>query len=287
MDIKSRFFPYPVLNNFSDDYIASSFSNEVSVIREINDLIFNFKSSLDNPGLLRLIEEGKAEFVFHIECSQMFYREILKTSMLETNFRIQEKRIQGKVNVCSFIIAKENIESYSNNNFHEDYDDTKFSIVKGNILAMGSQVNFMITKDTEDLFKIPSIFSIIREDTDENIGAKIDSDRDKIKITLNNEDFLNYRILANRPDLQPSLHGMLIYPALIQVFERIKYSDIEEFEDKRWFRAINGKLKQGGLELNKDIIDLHGSDTLAQRLLGLPINRALNSLVNLGEEEEE
>jgi hypothetical protein len=287
MDIKSRFFPHPVLNKFSDDYITSSFSNEITLVREINDLIFNFKSTLDDSGLLKLIEEEKAEFVFHIECSQMFYREIVTTKMIETIFGINEKRIQGKVNVCSFIIAKENINTYYNDNFHEDYDDTKFSITKGNILAMGNQVNFTITKDTEDLFKIPSIFSIIREDTDENIGAKIDADRDKIKITLNNEDFSNYGILASRPDLQPSLHGMLIYPALIQVFERIKHSDIEEFEDRRWFRAINGKLKQGGLELNKEIIELRGSDTLAQRLLGLPINRALTALVNIGEEDEE
>lgn len=287
MDIKSRFFPHPVLSKFSDDYISSSFSNEITLVREINDLIFSLKSTLDDTGLIKLIEEEKAEFVFHIECSQMFYREIVTTSMLETIFRIHEKSIQGKVNVCSFIIAKEDISMYFNDNFHEDYGDTKFSIAKGNILAMGNQVNFTITKDTEDLFKIPSIFSIIREDTDDNIGAKIDADRDKIKITLNNEDFSNYRILASRPDLQPSLHGMLIYPALIQVFERIKHSDIEEFEDRRWFKAINGKLKQGGLELNKEIIDLHGSDTLAQRLLGLPINRALNALVNIGEEEDE
>lgn len=287
MDIRNRFFPYPVLSSFSDDYISSHFTTEIALDRELNDLIFNFKSDINNTGLINMLDDEKAEYVYHIECSQMFFRTIVKTSDLETSFRVEEKKLQGKISVCSFIIAKEDIEDYSNEDFHEDFDDTKFSIPKGSFLAIGSQYNFTITKDTEDLFKIPSIFSIIREDTDDNIGAKIDSDGEKIKIILNNEDFANYRILANRPDIQPSLHGMLIYPALIQIFERIKLSNLEEFEDRRWFKAISIKLKQGGLELNKDTIDLHGSDTLAQRLLGLPINRALYALVNLGEEDEE
>lgn len=287
MDIRNRFYPYPVLSSFSDDYISSHFTTEITLDGEINDLIFNFKSDINNTEINKLVDDEKAEIVYHIECSQMFYRTIVKTSDLETSFRVEEKKVQGKVNVCSFIIAKEDIEDYFNEDFHEDFDDTKFSIPKGSFLALGSQYNFTITKDTEDLFKIPSIFSIIREDIDENIGAKIDSDGDKIKIILSNEDFANYRILANRPDIQPSLHGMLIYPALIQIFERIKLSNLEEFEDRRWFKAISIKLKQGGLELSKDTIDLHGSDTLAQRLLGLPVNRALKALVNLGEEDEE
>lgn len=287
MDIRNRFFPYPVLSSFSDDYKSTYFNNEISLVRELNDLVFTLKSNLDNSGLLNLINEEKAELIYHIECSQMFYRTIVRTSDIESVFRVEGKKLQGKVNVCSFIIAKEDIENYYNEDFHEDYGQIEFTILKGNFLAIGSQHNFTITKDTEDLFKVSSIFSIIRENTDENIGVKINPDGDKIKIILNNEDFSNYRILANRPDIQPSLHGMLIYPALVQILERIKFSDIEEIEDKRWYKAINGKLTQGGLELSAEVIELHGSDTLAQRLLGLPINRALKALVSVGEEDEE
>ena len=288
MNIRNRHFPYPVLSDFSDDYIDTEFTTEIKLIRELNDVIFSFTSLLDNNELLKLIYEDKAEYVYHLECSQTSFRKIVKTTETDEIYRIPENMVNDKITVCSFIVAKVDLTNYFNSSFHEDYGNITFNVDRGNILAIGGQTDFIITKETEELYKIPSIFSILRRNSDENLGMQIDLGVNKINIYLCNEDFLNYQIMAMRQDIQPSLHAMLILPALIYIFENIRtnQSGTEEYEDYRWFKALDGALRKGNLELTKETIETHGSYTLAQRLLALPINRALKSLINIGEEDE-
>jgi hypothetical protein len=47
MDIRYKLFPYPMLSNFTDDYEKSGFISEVKVVRDINELVFYFKSTSD------------------------------------------------------------------------------------------------------------------------------------------------------------------------------------------------------------------------------------------------
>ena len=84
MDIRNRHFPYPVLSDFSDDYVDAGFLTEIKLARELNDIIFSFTSLLDNNELLELISEDKAEYVYHLECSQTSFRKIVKTDRKST-----------------------------------------------------------------------------------------------------------------------------------------------------------------------------------------------------------
>ena len=288
MDIRNRHFPYPVLSNFSDDYTDTGFIAETKLEKEVNDIIFLFTSILDNQELIDLIEEDKVEYVYHLECSHTSFRKIIKTTMTEKEYRVPEHKINDKLTVCSFIVAKKNLFNYQNEDFHEDYGNASFNIERGSILAIGGQTDFRITKETEELYKIPSIFSILRSDTDENSGMRVELNQDKIGIYLCNEDFSYYQIMAMRPDIEPAIHGMIILPALIFIFESIKSNEngIEEFEDYRWFKALDGTLRRGNLELSVEAIETKGSFTLAQQLLGLPINRAFKGLMNIGEGED-
>jgi len=287
MDIRYKLFPYPMLSNFTDDYEKSGFISEVKVVRDINELVFYFDVLLDNDELNNLIKQNKAEFVFHIECSQTSYRQIVKTSETENVRRIPESKLNGRVNVCSFIVAKEPIPNYINSCFNKDYEGLSFHIERGGILAIANQFNIDITKETEDLSKIPSIFSILRRDSEDDLGMEIEIDGDKIKLWLHNEAFNNYKNISNLPVFQPLLHSALILPALIYTFEVLKSSGTEEYEVYRWFRAIEQTLKKSDIELNKEVLENRPSYELAQKLLSLPISRGLKSIMNMGMEDEE
>jgi len=287
MDIRYKLFPYPMLSNFTDDYEKSGFISEVKVVRDINELVFYFDVLLDNDELNNLIKQNKAEFVFHIECSQTSYRQIVKTSETENVRRIPESKLNGRVNVCSFIVAKESIPNYINSCFNKDYEGLSFHIERGGILAIANQFNIDITKETEDLSKIPSIFSILRRDSEDDLGMEIEIDGDKIKLWLHNEAFNNYKNISNLPVFQPLLHSALILPALIYTFEVLKSSGTEEYEVYRWFRAIEQTLKKSDIELNKEVLENRPSYELAQKLLSLPISRGLKSIMNMGMEDEE
>lgn len=290
MDIRYKLFPYPVLSPFSDDYVSSGFIAEVQVVRDIKEIVFHLNVLMDDGQLQRLIEEEKAEYVFHIECSQTSYRTILSTKDTENIKRIAESELNGKVSVCSFIVAKENLKNYTNENFNQDYGKAAFTIEKGSVLAIGGQTNVEITKEVEELTKIPSIFSILRRDTDDSIGMQIDINGDKIKLWLSNEEFYNYASATNMPAFQPVLHSILVLPALIYTFETLKNAGVEgidEYGSYRWFKAIERILNKSEIGFNAETLENITSYELAQKILDLPVNRALASLTSIGMEDEE
>lgn len=285
MNTKNRHFPYPILREYSDDYINSYFKTEIKIKEDINSFIFEFNSELNDETITNLINKEKAEIVYQIECPQLFFRYIIKTRSLEIEFAIDSKKLNGSVKVSSYIVAKDDIDDYTNINFHTDFEDSKFKLFRGNIIALGNQYKLIINKNLEKLSQNDSIFLIVRDDSSERSAIKIDTDNDKIKIILNNEDFKNYNILSKRIDLLPSMHAMIIYPALLQVLEKIRTSNIQEYEDMKWFNVITYIINKSDYEI-LEYIEKYGTEVLAQKLLDFPINRALKSLVSIGEDEE-
>lgn len=289
MDIRYKLFPYPVLSPFSDDYVSASFIGEVHAAKDFNEIVFHLQAVLDNDELQGLIDKDKAEFVFHIECPQTSYRTILRTREPENFKRVAESKLNGKVSVCSFIVAKENLDNYHNDHFNPDYGNMSFNIEKGRILAIGGQTNVEIIKEVDELTKIPSIFSILRRDTDENIGMQVDINGEKIKLWLSNEDFYNYTATVKMPALQPVFHSMFIMPALIYTFEILKNagSGIDEYESYRWFQALEKIFAGSNMSFNSETLENIPSYELAQKILDFPVKRALLSLISIGTEDEE
>lgn len=286
MDIRYKLYPYPVLSSFSNDYIDCTFQAEVEAIKDIGDIVFKMNIIMDNAELECFINQNKIEYLFHIECSQTSYRTIVKSSDVMNIKRIPEAKLNGKVSVCTFMVAKEDILNYSNHKLNTDYEDMTFYIAKGSILGIGGQTNIEITKEMEHLAKIPSIFSILRKDTEDNEGMQIELLPDKIKVWLPNEDFYNYRNISTRPTFIPIVHSMIIMPVLIYAFEMIKQNGADEYESYRWFKSIEKKLSRWKMDFKNELLE-KPSYELAQKLLDLPIKRALFSMANIGEGEEE
>ncbi|MCI9173816.1 MAG: hypothetical protein HFH49_02560 [Lachnospiraceae bacterium] len=155
------------------------------------------------------------------------------------------------------------------------------------ILAIGGQYDLHILKETENLAKVPSIFTICRSAADNEEEMKIDIADHKIAITLSSEGFQNNKLLAAVPHFIPVLHSMFILPALIYVFETLYREGTEDFETRRWFRVIEKALGKDKISLNQDTLNNIPSYELAQKLLDLPIQKALSALVledDIGEE---
>ena len=184
MDIRYKLYPYPVLISDTDDYVHSSFQFKVDVMKGIRELRLEFLMNLDNDEMNSMIKKGLAEYLIHIECPQTCYRGIVKSNEEDFFKKIPEKNLNGKVSLCAFVVAKTNIESYSNSDFNTDYKGVTFSIDRGSILAIGGQYDLNIVKDTEELAKIPSIFTICKYAADTDESMKIDIDGDKIAIAL-------------------------------------------------------------------------------------------------------
>lgn len=289
MDIRHRLYPYPVLSNNTDEYIDSSFDMDLQVTKGMREICFSIVLQLVNDEIQQLIYDGLAEYVIHIECPYTSYRTVIKTDDTDIRKNIPEHKLNGKVSVCAFIVAKDKILEYHNRLFNEDYTGIKFTLHRGNVIAIGGQINIEVTKEVEELSKIPSIFTICRcaEDTDDSM--KIDITGEKIAITLCNRSFGNYKMLSGMPSMLPVLHSILIVPTLIYTFETLKKEGISEFEDLRWFKSVERTLRKNEMILTEELLDNVPSFELAQKSLDMPVDRALDALISqdiLDEEDE-
>ena len=109
MDIRSKLYPYPVLSSANDDYTGSSFTFTPNISKGPREVVFDFALNLQDSTLQQLIGEGQAEFVIHIECPYTAFREIIRCSSESCSRHIVESRLNGKVSVCAFIVAKQDI----------------------------------------------------------------------------------------------------------------------------------------------------------------------------------
>lgn len=287
MDLRNKLFPHPVLSCSSDDFVDSSFDFKLEAANGINEIILTADFDLENEELQLLIDENKAEFLIHIECSYTFFRTTFRTSNDHIVKKIPEKSLDGKVSVCAFIIARENLFNYTNSKFNSDYMGLKFDLKRGSILAIGKQYNLNITKDIEDLVKIPSIFTICKSADSSDKLMKISIDGDKIAISLCESDFENYKLMSNIFQFLPVFHSMIILPSLIYTFDILSKEDLADYETRRWYVSIEKMLEKRGIELNHDTLDEIPSYELAQKLLDLPLNKALEAITSINSTDED
>lgn len=282
MEIKYKLYPYPVLAYYSDDYKDGSFDTTIDVRGEGYNIRVDFISTLTNEGLKNLISEGKAKYTYHLECPQTGYRQVLTTVKVSESILIPDNRVNGRLFICPFVVATQNIEGYTNPSFHDDYTGATFDIEAGCVIAVGKQVTATISKETEDLANTPSIFSIIRNAdplvTQMIIG--IDSQKIIVKLPLN--DYYSYKQLRKAPITQPVLNAITIIPALTYTLEELKGRTIderEELSDYGWYRTVRKTLlTKFDCDVESDDFTQQNMIVLAQRLINDPLSGAFKVL---------
>lgn len=295
MEIRYKLYPYPVLAYYSDDYKEGNFDTTIDLQRDGYNIRVDFLSTLTNNGLKALIEQGKAKYVYHLECAQTGFRHVIVTEQISESYVLINKIVCGKLQICPFIVATEDIYGYINDGFHDDYTGIPFDIEAGCVLAVGKQVNAMIEKELEDLADAPSVFSIICNADATVTEMLVDySNRQKITIRLPLNDYYSYKQLRKAPEAQSILNAITIIPALSFVLAEINKLSIEEREQLQeygWYRTVKKTL------LTKFSCDIENQDfeqenplTLAQKLINDPTSEALKTLCNgfgnIGGDEE-
>lgn len=275
----NKLFPYPVLCEELDDYKDNTFSVDIKPEKDINKILLKCVVNINDEELKSMIEKNEVDIVYHVECAKNLFRKIYKFNELATEIYIDNKDLNGTVDICVFIVAAHDIMQYRNDNFNDDYENTYFEIQKGNIMGFYNIPRIHITKDTEELAKMSSIFSIAKNNGSDST-MEVDLTDSKIKIWLSEEDYKSYRIIANagNTELQPVIHSMIIMPALIHTFNMIDKSDDGEYDDCRWFIALDNILGNSNIILNRESIAKYGALKLAQKLLNMPVSNALKNL---------
>lgn len=285
MDIRYKLYPYPVLAYYSDDYKDGDFDSTIDFCRDGYNIRVDFISTLTNSGIKSLISQGKAKFVYHLECAQTGFRHVVVTDQISASYVLVNKLVCGKLQVCPFIVATEDINGYTNEGFHNDYAGVPFDIEAGCVLAVGKQVNADIEKEIEDLADAPSVFSIVCNADATVTEMQVDhSNNQKIIVKLPLNDYYNYKQLSKAPEAQAILNSITIIPSLSYVLteiNKLNIEDREQLQEYGWYRTIRKTL------LSKFSCDIEHPDfeqenplLLAQRLINNPGSEALKTLCN-------
>lgn len=290
MNITNRLFTYPILSDEKDDYMESIFSVDYEqTMQGVNSLKLTFDIAMNCPELERLILNGQAEYVIHLECSTTAYREVLGSVSKHIEHIIPIGRINGTFDAVAFVILKKNIINFSCADWIDDYSGMTFNLSTGSILAYQNLPSLDITKDYEEFTNAGSIFSIYKRITEDDRPAEINLDSSKIRIGLSSKDYDIYAVYSTKTELQALLNSILVLPALVYVFEELKQEGGEEtYHNKEWFLALEKSYSKRGVVFMEEVLNAEKTSyQLAQEAMELPLTKALNQIPAFYETTEE
>lgn len=284
MEIKSKLYPYPVLSYYSNDYGTGNFNVNIAVVRDGYDLRIDFLATLTCQSLQDCIKQGVAKYVYHLECAQTGFRKVIQTEKVSKAYTLLSKEVNGTLQICPFIVAVDDLKSYTSQDFHEDYKGVAFDIEAGCVMAVGKMVTVDISKDIDELANIPSIFNISKN-TDENCKQMlVDMSQRKIIIKLPLNDFYSCKALNASPHAQPILNSLTVVPALVYVLEELRALPIQERSenfDTLWYKVLSkALLTQFDCDIESEAFNNQNFLELAQKLINNPVTDAFNFLTS-------
>lgn len=277
-------FPHPVLG------VANEVSSEIKMIDtedvSINPNNHNYevkvKYTFDDEVLKQMVEDGKAEFICEATCSNTLYREIIRSEKPKIAFEIPRKQVKGRVEFVCLLVAKENIESYSNANFHSDYNGFSFEIEQGEVLAYFGDFSFNADIKYEKLKAVSSFMEIVPNE--ELTYTHVDLKKNKIEIQLPIETYKLYQsdFISQEVKFAPVFHSSIVLNALLTALY-----NFEEHKDYLWAKVIDYRLKNEKQFKDMNFNEKENVPEIAQMLLGNPFKRLLEGLNVIVESENE
>lgn len=276
MKLNERSYPHPVLGN-KDDVPGVAFQATLEMSADKQFVYLNTEVSCSCAYINSLIVAEKAHFVLHVECGNTLFRKAYEFNDPKYRVSIPADNLNDAVEVNVFVCAKSDILGYRIPEAHPDYEETSFDIGHGDILAIGEGRIFYIDSDFDALSRIGSIMQISESPQDGDIPMDVSFDEEKIIIWLSKKDFADYKTLKLNEAVRGPLTTTIVLPVLIEALRLIADESAEYDDDKRWVRALKQRIKKVGETTNKQPL------FLAQKLLELPVKRALSSARTLAE----
>lgn len=280
MKIGNRLFPYPVLSENSSDY-----NHNILFDIELNkkghsltniELVAVFKCNCKK--INELINEGQAVFVLHGECSTTSFRQQWNSSAPIINIEIPMEKVKNDIEFTGFVISIKNIKELFCNDWDSDFEDTKFDVKIGSILAYKNIGVINVTKNFEEFLDAKSIFTICKNASNVDEPMSVDLSEAKIKLMLDKTSYEIYSSLAQHPAIQTMFNTAIILPALVFVIEELKQAGAEEeYGSKMWYRALSKNYERYGQNI-QDVLYSDSSLSIAQDLMEMPITKAFKNI---------
>ncbi|MHC8515095.1 hypothetical protein [Sporosarcina sp. ITBMC105] len=274
--------PYPVLNKENDNYLASRFEVEVKAEKSFGQVKLEMFCTLENEGIKKLIEEGNAAFVMHIECPQTSYRSIVKSIMPSLSAHIDDQRLRGKMEIRPFIIATTTIENYTNTQLNDFYRDLPLTFEKGNMLAIAEAIDIILHEESTETQNLPSIITVRRVEKSEHMNIQMSSDQ--ILIELPKGIYDKYAEYAGSR-LKDTILATVFTPCLVDVFHTLK-EDTSGYEDYKWYQVLVQIFDNNNIPFSQVLDGTVPVIQAVQLVLRNPLEKSFKEIEKLIKEED-
>lgn len=280
MRVNNLLLPHPVLGR-GDDVLGKYNVMEDSFVIEQDGKNTKLSAllNLENKTLENLIAKKIVNFNIEIECPATFFRKSFLSSENKIQVELDKNILRDKVIVSFFITAINKITDYSNSDANEDYQNTKFDISEGDVLAYAGTISFNADILWEDLRRIFNIIKI-RPDERENGPAIYQLNGDVIFISVSKNDYINYDNYKEENENFTSIyHTSLVLPCLVFALTEMMSDRGNDYKEYKWYRVLDSR-RINEPEINR-LWDLRGVPELAQVMLGNPYSRTFDAIKNL------
>lgn len=284
MKPRLRALPHPLLHPRSDDVTPDTFVFECDDgdITSLGDS-WNIKGKIvhECPELETHVAAGRAALGIHVECPRTFYRGWFATGP-EVSLTLSGQTVRGRVELVAMCVASGDIPDYHLAGQHEDYDQAKFQVGPGDLLAIVAHARvFDAYLDLDPIRKISSILDIGRCNDRDSGPASIDFNGDRILVELPPADHQRYKELRADPTMWGLLASNIVLPAVLQAISHLGRLSPDELEEakagRRWCRCLTARLEKNRVVPASSPEDIFRA---VQEILREPIRHSLEDLLN-------
>ena len=290
MKLRNSLTPYPILCSFNDDYRDSNFTADIQCGYTRDKIIIKVAFHLKNEELKKLIQEEKAFCLVHIESPQTSFRKRVDTTEDQLTISLDKDDLSDSIEICTFIVAAEDIENYHNSLFNAIDEDLHISLTKGNIMAIGTSKEILLERKNQEMRDADSLIKIIRNAKGKKASIYVDTDSSDCILLGMDESLIDSYWKLGKQKYREVLFSMLFLPAMIVVLTRMKEDSLSDessgFEDKKWYIAIMDLLDKAGYSLENLSEEDNSILEAAQVIFKNPIKMAMNALEANDVEEE-
>lgn len=283
MRVKSRLSPYPILDNYGDDYVNSSFDAEYEMTTQFSEIYAKIRFHLENKEIEELIKNEKAQYLVHVECPSTCFRMKFSSTENEIEFKLSSVNLAKILEIRTFIVLTQDIKNFKSVDFHPDYLGETFNLFKHQIIAIGIGKNYILNKDDRDLELLPSVIQIMKT-SDKKGSLTVNTDSDNYIMVGLSEDVYELYARLGKNTYKSTAFSLVLLPALMIVLQRMHANkDDEDYKSRHWFQVINSILENNKQKLDDITIE---NDTLlmvCQPIFADPISRSFKELDSCSE----
>lgn len=275
--VENKAFPHPVLAPFPDiraerDYPHKDFQMCCKFkvgAGNCPELTTHWR--LSEESILALIEKGQAVYAAEVSCPKTYLRRLITSKEPTVSHTFGKGELHERTEISGYVVCRKGIPRHRSDNFHEEFgENAAFSLLQGDVVAIDKPQVFWW--DLDFLKPIVSVFQLAEYDKVPTNSFDLLWDGDKITIRMRVKTKERFNRLRNMRGLDSFILNAVYMPALTETL-RLMADGGGEYQNKKWYRAIEYKMREKDTRLEKDT-DFY---KLSQQLLEWPLGKMLDA----------